>query len=122
MAIHIQQYPNLELSEELIDALRSKNVPEKVRLKVLEAFLALNDHGTDKNYLKPDIEKTYRGKILEMKFKGPSKTEWRILFKRISKNENPPKYGLMNLFKKDTEKLRKQDLDAAERIAKREGW
>ena len=122
MGIRTPQYPKLELSEEFVKKLDHKEVPEKVRLKVLEALLALNTHGTNKEYLKPDVEKTHRKKILEMKFKGPAKTEWRILFQKITTDQRDANYGIMTFFLKKTQKLRKQDLDAAERIAEREGW
>lgn len=120
--VHIQQYPNLVFTGEVKKGLAIQSLSEQVRREILETLFLLNKNGTNNDFLKKRIEKTHRDKIWEMKFKDKSKTEWRILFKKISRNTNPATYGILDMIRKTTPKLTKQDLDAAERIAKREGW
>lgn len=120
--IHIRQYPNLVFTGEVKKGLGNKSLSEQVKREILEQLHLLNDYGTNDDFLGKRIEITHRYKIWEMKFKDKSKTEWRILFKKISRNEQPAKYGLLNIIRKTTPKLTKRDLDTAEGIAKREGW
>ncbi|MGH0860449.1 type II toxin-antitoxin system RelE/ParE family toxin [Bacillus pacificus] len=116
----IVQYPNLVF---VTAVLRMLNAPsEEAKRKMLESFRLLNDNGTNDEYLQGRIEKTHRGDIWEMKFKDKSKTEWRILFKKISHKTNPPQYALLHMFRKTTKAITKRDLDTAERVAKREGF
>ncbi|TCW44871.1 phage derived Gp49-like protein DUF891 [Bacillus thuringiensis] len=116
----ITQYPNLVFVESVLEML---NAPSKeVKRKVSESLFLLNAHGTNNDYLQGRIEKTHRDRIWEMKFKDKSKTEWRILFKKISSKTNPPQYVLLHMFRKTTKPITKRDLDTAERVAKREGF
>ena len=120
--VHIQQYPNLVFTGEVNDGLKSKSLSDKTKIKILETLHLLNDNGTNEDYLNKCIERTHREKIWEMKFKDKSKTEWRILFKKISHNTQPANYAVLTFFRKTTPKLTSRDLDTAERIARREGW
>jgi phage-related protein len=120
--VHIRQYPNLVFTGEVKEALSDKSLSDGVKKEILEMLHLLNAHGNNNDYLGKRVEKTHRYKIWEMKFKDKSKTEWRIFFKKISKNVNPSQYGVIDMIRKTTPKLTKRDLDAAERIAKREGW
>ncbi|WP_125123557.1 type II toxin-antitoxin system RelE/ParE family toxin [Bacillus amyloliquefaciens] len=120
--IHIPEYPNLLLTKETFDGLGNKSLSEEAKKEILESFFLLSSYGTNIDLIGKRIKKTHRKGIWELKFKDKSKTEWRILFKKISRNEKPAKYGLLNMFRKTTQKLTKRDLDAAERIARREGW
>lgn len=118
----ILQYPNLAVTGEVQKGLNHKSLSKEVKTDILETLFLLNENGTNDDFLGKRIEKTHRYKIWEMKFKDKSNTEWRILFKKISKHKKPAEYGLINMFMKTTPKLTKRDLDTAERIAKREGW
>ncbi|AMK71535.1 hypothetical protein CJZ71_17540 [Bacillus subtilis] len=120
--IHIPQYPNLLLTKETVNGLGNKSLSAEVKKEILESFNLLSSYGTNDDFIGKRVKKTHRKDIWEMKFKDRSKTEWRIFFKKISRNERPAKYGLLNMIRKTTQKLNKRDLDAAERIAKREGW
>lgn len=120
--IHIRQYPNLVFTGEVKKGLGNKVLSEQVRKEILETLFLLDKNGTNNDYLSKRIEMTHRNKIWEMKFKDKSATEWRILFKKISRNTKPAQYALLNIIRKTTPKLIKRDLDAAEGIAKREGW
>lgn len=120
--VHMIQYPNLVFTKVFTKGLKEHHLSEKVRREVMETFSLLNDYGTNNDFLGKRIEKTHRYKIWEMKFKDKSNTEWRIFFKKISQNENPAQYGVLNIIRKTTQKLTKRDLDTAEEIAKREGW
>ncbi|MFD1884978.1 type II toxin-antitoxin system RelE/ParE family toxin [Paenibacillus wenxiniae] len=115
----IQQFQNLLFSQEAFQLIQgNSDVPKKVQLKMLEGFGLLNMHGTDKDFLGNKIENTKRSKIWELKIKGPSKTEWRVLFKHIGHGE----YAMLHFFLKKDEKIQERDFDAAKRICVREGW
>lgn len=116
----IVQYPNLVFVTAVLKMLNDPS--EEAKTRMLESFRLLNENGTNDKYLQERIEKTHRGKIWEMKFKDESKTEWRILFKKISRKTNPPQYALLHMFRKTTKAITKRDLDTAERVAKREGF
>jgi phage-related protein len=120
--VHIRQYPNLVFTGEVTKGFKNKSLSEQVKREMLETLHLLNDNGTNDEYLGKRIEMTHRSKIWEMKFKDKSSTEWRILFKKISRKKQPAEYGVINLFRKTTPKLTKRDLDTAEVIATREGW
>lgn len=116
----ITQYPNLVFVEAVLAMINAPS--EEVKVKVRESLFLLNANGTNNDYLQGRIEMTHRDKIWEMKFKDKSKTEWRILFKKISHKTNPPQYALLHMFRKTTKPITKRDLDTAERVAKREGF
>lgn len=120
--VHIRQYPNLVFTGEVTKGLKKLPLSEQVRQDMRDALDRLNLYGTNDDFLGKRIEMTHRPKIWEMKFKDKSNTEWRILFKKISRKKQPAEYGLLTLFRKTTPKLTKRDLDTAEEIAKREGW
>lgn len=117
----IKQFPNLYFSVETLEFLSSKKI-DFGKDDILHRLNYLNEFGANPNFLGKYLCKTSRTGVKELKGKGPSKTEWRFLFKKISKGESPAKYGVMIGFIKKDEKLKKKDLDTAERIAKREGW
>lgn len=118
------QYPSLVFADE--SNLSELNFPNKsVQLKILEALAMLDLHGTQSGFMGKKVENTGRLRIWELKVKGPSKTEWRFLFKRIPSISDDPsthRYGLLNFFQKTTEEISKRDFDSAVRIANREGW
>ncbi|MGG3272349.1 type II toxin-antitoxin system RelE/ParE family toxin [Priestia aryabhattai] len=121
--VHILRYPNLVLTKETVKGLGDKSMSKGVKIEVHKFLDLLNEYGNNHNHLNKRTEKTYsKHDIWEMKFKDKSNTEWRILFKKISKKTKPAQYALLTMFKKKTKKLSKQDLDKAEQIAKREGW
>lgn len=115
----IAQFPNLYFSVEAIEFLRGIK-DAALKKDILTALAYLDEFGANPNYLGKRLCQTSRTGVKELKGKGPSKTEWRFLFKKISKGVSPAKYGLMIGFIKKDKKLKKKDLDTAERIAKRE--
>lgn len=117
----IKQFPNLYFSVEAFEFLIDKKT-DFGKNEVLDRLKYLNEFGANPSYLGKNLSKTNRTGIKELKGKGPSKTEWRFLFKKISNGVSPAQYGLMIGFIKKDQKLKKKDLDTAERIAKREGW
>ncbi len=117
----IKQFPNLYFSVEALDFLRNTKC-DSLKNDMLLALSYLDAFGADPNHLNKRLCQTNRTGVKELKGKGPSKTEWRFLFKKISKGVSPAKYGLMLGFIKKDEKLKKKDLDTAERIAKGEGY
>lgn len=117
----IKQFPNLYFSVEALDFLRNTKC-DSLNNDMLLALSYLDEFGANPNYLNKRLCQTNRTGVKELKGKGPSKTEWRFLFKKISKGVTPAKYGLMIGFIKKDKKLKKKDLDTAERIAKREGY
>jgi len=115
----IRPFPNLVFSDEAFrNGVQSTKMCGVAKRKMFELLSAVNEHGTNKDYLGKSVEHTGRSKLIELKFKGSSKSEWRFLFKRLETGE----YAFMHFFLKKDEKIRKQDFAAAVRIAKREGW
>jgi hypothetical protein len=118
----LTQFPNLEFATEAFEEGVQGKLPIQVKEKMLEALAFLNEFGTNPAYSGKRIENTGREKIWELKIKGPSKTEWRFLFKKIKNAETPNCYGLLYFFLKQDESITDREFRAAIRIAKREGW
>lgn len=115
----IQQFQSLVFSQEVFEALfTDHDRSPQDQAKLLEALSLLNDYGTQKDYLGSRIKHTKRDGLWELRVKGSSKTEWRVLFKHLGNSS----YGLLHLFLKKDSKIQKRDFETANRIADREGW
>jgi|SRR5690606_5031745 len=115
-----EEHPNLLFSEEVLDTIhtnsRIQHNPKLLR-KIAVALDKLNDFGTDPDYHpRGNLENLGNGWwSLRIRFQNDY---WRIMFRKASST----KYGLAIMYLKKENKISKQNWDAANRVAKREGW
>lgn len=116
----IPQFPNLVFSDEsFTQAFVNNEMCGTARTKMFDLLAKINTYGTNTNVLGKHVEHTKRSsKLIELKFKGRSKTEWRFLFKHLGDGQ----YAFIHFFLKKDKLIRERDFEAGERIAKREGW
>jgi len=115
-----EEYQNLLLSEEMWNTIHTDKTltrNEKLMGKLASALDSLNDFGTDFAYHpRGNLESLGNG-WWSLRIRH-QKDYWRIMFRKADST----KYGLVLMYLKKENKITKRNWDAAERIAKREGW
>ncbi|YBV93572.1 type II toxin-antitoxin system RelE/ParE family toxin (plasmid) [Bacillus sp. PK9-021] len=115
-----EEFPNLLLSKEVYDTLLTDKKlirNEKLVRKVYSSLDTLNDFGTDMDFhpagnIEPKGDGWWCLRIRHQK------DYWRIMFRKADSE----KYGLIVMFLKKENKISKKNWEAANRVARREGW
>ncbi|MEW4225817.1 type II toxin-antitoxin system RelE/ParE family toxin [Rossellomorea marisflavi] len=120
MLYNSEEFPSLLLSEEVHATIhmdtRIQRNPKLLR-KIFRALGDLDNFGTDPDYHPKGNLENLGGGWWSLRIRY-QKDYWRIMFRKATSN----KYGLSIMYLKKDNKIPKLKLNAANRVAKREGW
>lgn len=117
MSVKVKELDNLLLTEQVAQTLSKKS--KGASDKVLSTIRRLNEFGASHAFLGRKKLKNLKNGWWELRI-NYGNNEWRILFRKISKN--PTKYGLVYMFPKDTDAILTKDWKKARNLARSEDW